>query len=160
MFGVCQSATLLTRQASPWGKESEDISQGELEAALKVSTSCQSDISLLNISEAEYAGDILFIAALCFAKVSVCASVLSLSLDEWHRRSSYALAAVVFSWATSSILGVAFQCGIHGSWVSDTSQCFHRVGSQLNQPWRKNADYPSCLSCDTLPPQMQRLMSR
>ncbi|KAF2469111.1 uncharacterized protein BDR25DRAFT_170427, partial [Lindgomyces ingoldianus] len=72
-----------------------------------------------------YAGSILFLASLAFAKTSLCASFLALSPDERHRKVTYSLGGLIILWAISSIFTAVFQCGPKLPWNTDHSKCIN-----------------------------------
>lgn len=92
-----------------------------------------------------YARDLLFLLALVFAKLSVCASLFYLSPDALHRRTTAILGGVVGLWGVSSLFAIAFQCGTQGPWAS--TSCINQVGPyspiwrQLGQKLTTNSNH-------------------
>ncbi|KAI9647063.1 hypothetical protein NHQ30_005065 [Ciborinia camelliae] len=66
------------------------------------------DDHLTTISLAEYASDLLFIASLCFAKMSVIIFLLDLTPITLERRASQLLGLVILLWAISSMIATSF----------------------------------------------------
>ncbi|KAI1120709.1 hypothetical protein F5Y10DRAFT_289351 [Nemania abortiva] len=106
-FGVGEYITVLVPQGNVIGKEIMGIPVGELEAAEK----------------ATYARNLLFILCLGCSKLSVSASLLTLSPKRTHRRMMHGLQLFIVLWIISSFLGVAFQCGTRGPWDKDIARC-------------------------------------
>ncbi|KAF2269051.1 hypothetical protein CC78DRAFT_529655 [Lojkania enalia] len=111
ILGAGQSATVLAPQARIFAKDWSLVTAKELIAGLK----------------AQYAGDLLFIFSACFAKLSVCASFLALSVDEKHRFVTYGIGSVVIAWSISSIFGLSFRCGTYGTWHGDKTKCINEL---------------------------------
>ncbi|KAI2626989.1 hypothetical protein GGS26DRAFT_147777 [Hypomontagnella submonticulosa] len=102
VFGLGESITMIVPASGIFGVDRGDVSDDELMAGLKVG----------------YARDLLFLLALVFAKLSVCASLFYLSPDALHRRTTAILGGVVGLWGVSSLFAIAFQCGTQGPWAS------------------------------------------
>ncbi|KAF2734353.1 hypothetical protein EJ04DRAFT_552763 [Polyplosphaeria fusca] len=111
ILGVGQSATILAPQSRIFAKDRSIITANELVAGL----------------QAQYAGDLLFVFSACFAKLSVCASFLALSVDETHRAVTYGIACIVLMWSLSSVFGLGFQCGTHGTWHQGEHKCINQL---------------------------------
>lgn len=84
--------------------------------------------------QAEYAACILFIASLCFAKLSVVAFMIELTPIRAYKRASYFLGLVIIGWTVSSIFAASFQCDLERPWDFVHTSCFNRV--RFNGPWK------------------------
>ncbi|KAL6155154.1 hypothetical protein ACJQWK_00761 [Exserohilum turcicum] len=93
------------------------------------------DISLLTTGQivayrkAEYANNMLYIATLGFAKLSIISLLMMLTASKLHRNLGLALACFIALWAVFSICVSAFQCGTIEPWrfLGNNRICFDIV---------------------------------
>ncbi|KAI1414622.1 hypothetical protein F5Y13DRAFT_188287 [Hypoxylon sp. FL1857] len=104
VFCFGESITMVIPESRIIGRDAGMISDDELKAGLKVA----------------YSRDILFVLSLMFAKLSVCASLFSLSPNQFHRRATRILSSTILLWAITCLLSTIFQCGTHGPWENDS----------------------------------------
>ncbi|KAI1438257.1 hypothetical protein GGR50DRAFT_640703 [Xylaria sp. CBS 124048] len=107
LTAVAQSTTLLVPESKILGTNIENASEDELRKGIKV----------------EFAAAILFIFAVGFAKLSVCASLHAFSVGAAHRLTCFAVVVLTMAWMLTSVLGTAFQCGSHPPWDNDGARC-------------------------------------
>ncbi|KAI0019383.1 hypothetical protein F4780DRAFT_780424 [Xylariomycetidae sp. FL0641] len=105
-----ESIVQLVPASTIFGKDRSLISTEELVAGTK----------------AGYVRDLLFLLCLALSKLSVCESLRALSPDRAHRRWSYVLGLVIILWGTTSFFVTAFQCGDHGPWEVEATECIDR----------------------------------
>ncbi|OTA98510.1 hypothetical protein M426DRAFT_325924 [Hypoxylon sp. CI-4A] len=111
LAGLGESVTYLVPEGEILGRTMDDISNEQLTAGLK----------------AQYAGELLYILALGFAKLSVCTGLTALSPESGHRRFAGVFAFSIISWTLVAFIGTAFQCGNHGIWESGPDvKCLNR----------------------------------
>ncbi|KAI0468729.1 hypothetical protein F4859DRAFT_490137 [Xylaria cf. heliscus] len=108
---VGQSVTFVVPGSSIFGsdKELRSATEDDLRVGMKI----------------QYAGDLLFILALGFAKLSVCASLFEFSPNRTHRRINSVLIIIIIFWILSSELGTAFQCGSRHPWEQGRASCIN-----------------------------------
>ncbi|KAI3342534.1 hypothetical protein F4824DRAFT_495483 [Ustulina deusta] len=108
---VGQSVTLIVPGSSIFGsdKELRSATDDDLQVGMKI----------------QYAGDLLFILALGFGKLSVGASLFAFSPNRTHRRINSALIVITILWMMSSELGTAFQCGSRRPWEQGKETCIN-----------------------------------
>ena len=85
------------------------------------------------VTQAEYAAGILFIAGLCFAKLSVVAFMIELTPILMFRRTSYFLGILIIAWTVCSIFAASFQCNLPRTWDFIHNSCFNRVRPIFSQ---------------------------
>ncbi|XP_014552010.1 hypothetical protein COCVIDRAFT_41763 [Bipolaris victoriae FI3] len=93
------------------------------------------DISLLTQSQlavyrkAEYANNLLYIATLGFAKLSIISLLMILTASKTHRNLGLSLAGFIALWTVFSICLAAFQCGTTEPWrfLGNEEMCFNIV---------------------------------
>ncbi|KAL9079934.1 MAG: hypothetical protein Q9157_001226 [Trypethelium eluteriae] len=78
-------------------------------------------------SKALYAGNLLFIASLALAKLSIVVLIHQITPSESHRRLNYAISALVTVAAVTSIFAEAFQCALPTVWLLSGARCINRV---------------------------------
>ncbi|KAL2037448.1 hypothetical protein N7G274_009728 [Stereocaulon virgatum] len=115
VFGVVQSVTLLVPEGNIWGMSLEELAPDTLDRGLK----------------AQYAGQLLYILSLCFAKLSVPASLLTISPVKTHRQAIFILGTFVIAWTIISEFLLAFKCGIPQPWNYMTRACLDRQSLAL-----------------------------
>ncbi|KAF2232338.1 hypothetical protein EV356DRAFT_250308 [Viridothelium virens] len=78
-------------------------------------------------SKALYAGNLLFIASLALAKLSIVVLIHQITPSESHRRLNYAISALVTVAAVTSIFAEAFQCALPTVWLLSGARCINRI---------------------------------
>ena len=78
---------------------------------------------IANVVKAQYAADILYIAALALAKVSILLLLYRLSVARMHKKVAMTTVAVTGVWALAGIITIAAECGSHLPWTSQPPQC-------------------------------------
>lgn len=78
-----------------------------------------------------YAADLLYIATLCFSKISVALLLRTISPVQLHKQMTLAVGAVTILWAVVAIFGLAFQCHLPYPWRFIDNACFNQVSSTL-----------------------------
>ncbi|MCJ1238266.1 hypothetical protein MMC14_006255 [Varicellaria rhodocarpa] len=78
-------------------------------------------------SKYEYAGEILVILVLVCAKISIALLIQRLTPQTRFVRSTWLVMMVVLGWGIFSVLGLAFQCGVHQPWISAPDKCVKNV---------------------------------
>ena len=68
--------------------------------------------------QAQYASDILYMAALCLAKISILILLQRLAVSRLHKRIALATAGVTGLWALTGIIVLAAQCGSSLPWTT------------------------------------------
>jgi hypothetical protein len=84
-----------------------------------------------------YAFDLLYVATLCFAKLSVLVLfyyvVVQQAQQQWAQRQLVLGFAIFISlWTVTSLLAVGFQCKLPKPWEIFTLNCFNRVSRFLS----------------------------
>ncbi|KAK0510420.1 hypothetical protein JMJ35_006852 [Cladonia borealis] len=72
-----------------------------------------------------YAGDLLFIINLCFAKISVLILLWTISPVRIHHRMAQIIGVIIIVWALTSEFVAAFQCSIPDTWASLGNNCIN-----------------------------------
>ncbi|KXG47464.1 uncharacterized protein PGRI_013340 [Penicillium griseofulvum] len=85
-----------------------------------------SDLTLETIMKAEYAATILFIASICFSKLSLLVFIRNLTPASLDRRFALVLGISIGLWTIVSIFTAAFQCGVPQTWNYLYGSCFDR----------------------------------
>ncbi|KAJ5200041.1 hypothetical protein N7491_009158 [Penicillium cf. griseofulvum] len=86
-----------------------------------------SDFALEKIMKAEYAATILFIASICFSKLSLLVFIRNLTPASLDRRFALVLGISIGLWTIVSIFTAAFQCGVPQTWNYLSGSCFDRT---------------------------------
>ncbi|KUJ20587.1 uncharacterized protein LY89DRAFT_579345 [Mollisia scopiformis] len=74
-----------------------------------------------------YVSQLLYIPALCLAKLSTLVYLRALSPDTPYVYSNIAVEIFVVLWAISAELAIAFQCSLPTAWAIITTKCFNVV---------------------------------
>jgi len=77
----------------------------------------------LDVQKAQYASDILYMASLCLAKISILLLLERLAVSRLHKRITLITAGVVGVWAIVGIVVLAAQCGSAVPWASSSPKC-------------------------------------
>ncbi|KAJ5456637.1 hypothetical protein N7530_011911 [Penicillium desertorum] len=85
-----------------------------------------SDAKIESIMKAEYAATILFIASICFSKLSLLVFIRNLTPASLDRRFALVLGISIAVWAIASIFTAAFQCRVPQTWNYLHGTCFDR----------------------------------
>ncbi len=86
-----------------------------------------------NLSKAQYAATFLFIASVCFAKLSLVSFLRNLTPLPLDRKWGLIIGSLVVLWAITAALAFAFQCHLPQPWDYVNQACFNRV-SDLPSP--------------------------
>jgi hypothetical protein len=76
-------------------------------------------------TQAQYASDILYVAAICLAKVSILLLLQRLAVSRLHKRIALATAGIVGAWGLVGIVVLAAQCGSSNSWAPSSPKCIN-----------------------------------
>lgn len=76
-----------------------------------------------------WAASLLYIASLCFSKLSMVLFTLRLSPAAKDHRLGKIVASVVIIWTLVALLGTAFQCGVPRGWDFWDGKCINMVCS-------------------------------
>ncbi|KAH7304255.1 hypothetical protein B0I35DRAFT_445395 [Stachybotrys elegans] len=109
LLGIGESATMIIPQSDIFGRDMSDITDEKLRTGYQVG----------------YARDMLFVLCICFSKLSVCESLLSLTPDQVHRRVITTLDCLIAAVGISTTLATAFQCGSSSPWDAE-AVCFNQ----------------------------------
>ncbi|OQE32642.1 hypothetical protein PENFLA_c001G08127 [Penicillium flavigenum] len=85
-----------------------------------------SDAKIDSIMKAEYAATILFIASICFSKLSLLVFIRNLTPASLDRRFALVLGISIALWTIASIFTAAFQCHVPQTWNYLHGTCFDR----------------------------------
>lgn len=69
----------------------------------------------------------LYIPAVCCAKLSSLAFYVYLTPDKKHLRATRAVQALAIVWTTTAVLATAFQCHLPRPWAITSGHCFDQV---------------------------------
>lgn len=78
-------------------------------------------------TKAEYSATILFIASICFSKLSLLVFIRNLTPASLDRRFALVLGILIGLWTIVSILTAMFQCNVPQTWNYLQGTCFDRV---------------------------------
>ncbi|KAF1998517.1 hypothetical protein P154DRAFT_523993 [Amniculicola lignicola CBS 123094] len=77
------------------------------------------------IMKGSYASDFLYIASICFAKLSIVAWFYGIGVHSAQRRVQQVLGIFIIAWMVGSLAAVAFQCGLPKPWEKLTLHCYN-----------------------------------
>lgn len=83
------------------------------------------------IMKGYYASELLYIASLCFAKLSILVLFYNVVVLRTHRIFVFSFGLCIFAWSVASIVAVAFQCDMPRPWEMMTLRCFNTVSALL-----------------------------
>ncbi|TEY54712.1 hypothetical protein BOTCAL_0238g00170 [Botryotinia calthae] len=106
-FSIGQTIAVAIECANGLGKFIETLTDGQVETILK----------------AQYSANILYIASLFFAKMSIVMFIYDFTPIAAERIVTKVLGFVISLWAITSILAVAFQCRSSKVWDSIAGEC-------------------------------------
>jgi len=109
VFSIGQSVAVGIQCASGFGQHLDTLDEDSEEAMLK----------------AEYAAGVLFVASLCFSKMSITVFIIELTPVRLYRRAAYFLGFFVTVWGVSSIFAASFQCNPGKPWDFINGSCFN-----------------------------------
>lgn len=75
-----------------------------------------------------YASNFLYIASLCFAKLSLIIYLYNIVVQRVQRRVVLGIGIFIAVWSLGSLIAVAFQCGLPKPWEMMTLHCYNSVG--------------------------------
>lgn len=78
-------------------------------------------------TKADYSATILFIASICFSKLSLLVFIRNLTPASLDRRFALVLGIFIGLWTIASILTAIFQCNAPQIWNYLQGTCFDRV---------------------------------
>ncbi|KAJ5932280.1 hypothetical protein N7516_006769 [Penicillium verrucosum] len=110
VFCIAQSIAVSVATGNGLGQHVEMLSEHKIEIILK----------------AEYSATILFIASICFSKLSLLVFVRNLTPASLDRRFALVLGIFIGLWTIASILTAIFQCNIPQIWNYLQGTCFDR----------------------------------
>ena len=84
----------------------------------------------LTVSQSNFAAELLFIATLCFAKLSIILFLNLITRQRSHRLLGNALGAFIIVWSAIEFIAVGFTCEVPATWNFFDSKCYDRVGYQ------------------------------
>ncbi|PQE08103.1 integral membrane protein [Rutstroemia sp. NJR-2017a BVV2] len=111
LFAIAQSIAVAVQCANGYGQQISTLSDRKEKRVL----------------EAGYAADLLFIASLCFVKLSIVSFIDDLTPVARQRLASRSIGVVVALWTISSLFSSAFQCSLPRPWDSINGSCFDRI---------------------------------
>ncbi len=130
-FAFAQSITISLAASNGLGKRLNSLDPLQLSSLLKVSRDAFVDRLQADWPKAQYAATFLFLASVCFAKLSLVAYLRNLTPLALYRKVSLLIGLVVALWATTAILSAAFQCRLPRPWDYINNTCFSRVSPAL-----------------------------
>ncbi|ORY01976.1 hypothetical protein BCR34DRAFT_618181 [Clohesyomyces aquaticus] len=107
VFALCQSITWTLPQSDALGQTSDNLSDKQLQDANKIL----------------YTGTLLYLMALTFAKLSICAGFHVLSPDAKHRRLTFSVGGAIAVWSITCTVAYAFRCGTRYTWTEHDKTC-------------------------------------
>ncbi|TGO46529.1 hypothetical protein BOTNAR_0581g00040 [Botryotinia narcissicola] len=110
-FSIGQTIAVVIQCANGFGKFVETLTDEQVEMILK----------------AEYSANILYIASLFFAKMSIVMFIYDFTPIAAESIATKVLGIVISLWAITSILAVAFQCRSSKVWDSISGECFNQT---------------------------------
>ncbi|CAG7955379.1 unnamed protein product [Penicillium salamii] len=127
VFCIAQVVILSLAVASGYGTHKQNVSDSDFEQVMKVCFSLtdillhQAEKYLQNL----WAASLLYIASLCFSKLSMVLFILRLSPAAKDHRLGKIVASVVIIWTLVALLGTAFQCGVPRGWDFWNGKCIN-----------------------------------
>lgn len=135
--GVYTSWSALTTEDSvdiDWRKTHQVLSgiqsiliSREISAGLGQRASTLSDDDIQILQKNQYAANLLYIASLALARVSVLIFVMQLSPRRTYKQVSLGLIITISVWSLLSVFTLAFQCSIPKPWDFYGDRCLDRV---------------------------------
>jgi hypothetical protein len=80
-----------------------------------------------------YASELLYISAMCFAKLSILVLFYNVVALMPHRFVVLGFGIFIFTWSVASAIATAFQCSMPQPWEMLTLRCFDTVSSEHSQ---------------------------
>ncbi|KAK5987046.1 hypothetical protein PT974_11162 [Cladobotryum mycophilum] len=111
LLAGAQSAAVLVQCSNGLGKQVDTLSERQISIFLKF----------------EYAANVLFVASLLFAKLSVGAAIKTLLMPPERRKMVLAVEVCVLLWAVSAIMTFLFQCKLPTPWDHVKGACINRI---------------------------------
>ncbi|KAJ5782954.1 hypothetical protein N7457_004728 [Penicillium paradoxum] len=111
VFCIAQSIAVSAATANGFGQHRNMLSDPKLDIIMK----------------AEYASTILFIASICFSKLSLLVFIRNLTPATMDRRVALVLGILIALWGVVSIFTAAFQCHLPETWNYLHGSCFDRA---------------------------------
>jgi hypothetical protein len=81
------------------------------------------------IMKGYYASELLYISAMCFAKLSILVLFYNVVALMPHRFVVLGFGVFIFTWSAASAIATAFQCSMPQPWEMLTLRCFDTVSS-------------------------------
>ncbi|KAJ5607441.1 hypothetical protein N7537_004060 [Penicillium hordei] len=110
VFCIAQSISVSVAAENGLGQHVEMLSDRKIESVMK----------------AEYSATILFIASICFSKLSLLVFIRNLTPASLDRRFALVLGILIGLWTIASILTAIFQCNLPQTWNYLRGTCFRR----------------------------------
>lgn len=82
----------------------------------------------LTVLQSAFAAELLFIATLCFAKLSIILFLNLITRQRLHRLLGYSLGAFITVGSATELIAVAFTCETPATWDIFGSKCYNKVG--------------------------------
>ncbi|KAK6602664.1 hypothetical protein H4I95_06601 [Botrytis cinerea] len=93
--------------------------------SLQLVNQLQSPYSVRTVT-AGYAANLLFIASLCFVKLSIASFIDDLTPITRERQAARAIGLIILLWTISSIFSSAFQCSVSRPWDRINGSCINQ----------------------------------
>ncbi|KAI9757777.1 MAG: hypothetical protein M4579_003313 [Chaenotheca gracillima] len=75
------------------------------------------DDEIRSFEQGQYASDLLYIATLCFSKLTSLMFIVHLTPDKQHRRWSAGIIVAIIIWALIALFGISFACELPYPWA-------------------------------------------
>lgn len=79
--------------------------------------------------KAYYASALLYVALLCFSKLSIVVLFYNVVVLRTHRIFVLSFGICIFMWSLASLAATAFQCNLPRPWEMMRLRCFNMVGT-------------------------------
>ncbi|KAL9118548.1 MAG: hypothetical protein Q9187_004904 [Circinaria calcarea] len=86
-----------------------------------------SPLNLERFQQTGYAASLLYIATLCFSKISVALLLQTITPVQLHKQMTLAVGAVTVLWTVIAMFGLAFQCHLPYPWRFIDNACFNQT---------------------------------
>ena len=123
-MGLGQAIAVLRGQHDGLGRKEHLLTSAQVMDVQQVRSFLGHVSSMTDMkTQAQYASDILYMASLCLAKISILLLLERLAVSRLHKRITFATAGVVALWAVVGIVVLAAQCGSSTPWASSAPKC-------------------------------------
>ncbi|KAF7932468.1 uncharacterized protein EAE98_003767 [Botrytis deweyae] len=110
LLAIGQSIAVTIQCSNGYGQHLSTLSTSHQEGLLK----------------AGYAANLLFIASLCFVKLSIASFIDDLTPITRERQAAKAIGLIILLWTISSIFSSAFQCSVPRPWDRINGSCINQ----------------------------------